>query len=189
MLYKIVKSLLKPFLFLIYNIKVEGKENIPVKEGYIVCGNHIRAIDPILLAIAIPPQIHFMAKVELFKNFAFRKLLYAVGAYPIKRGEADIKSIKTSLRYLKEDKNIGIFPEGTRNKTDELRAEPGISMLSIRAQKDILPVSIKSDYKFFHRSKIIIGEIISLDEYYNKKLKNNDYTDISIEIMKKIRSL
>ncbi len=189
MLYGIIKTIIKPFLFLIYNIKVLGKENLPKNEGYIVCGNHIRALDPILMAIALPPQLHFMAKVELFKNKLLRKLLYAVGAYPIKRGEADIKSIKTSLKYLKEDKNIGIFPEGTRNKTDELRAEPGIAMLAIRAQKDILPVSIKSTYKFFRSSKIIIGEIISLEEFYGKKLKNSDYTDISIEIMKKIRAL
>lgn len=189
MLYKIIKNVLKPFLFLIYNIKVEGKENIPQKEGYIVCGNHIKAIDPILLAIALPPQIHFMAKVELFKNPILKKLLYAVGAYPIKRGEADVRSIKTSLKYLKEDKNIGIFPEGTRNKTDELKAEPGIAMLGIRAKKDILPVSIISSYKFFKKSKIIIGEVISLEKFFDKKLKNNDYMDISVEIMRKIRSL
>lgn len=189
MLYKIAKFILKPFLFIIYNIQVEGIDNIPESEGYIVCGNHTKAIDPILLAIALPCHIYFMAKHELFNNKMLRMLLNALGAYPIKRGEPDLKSIKTSLKLLQNNKNIGIFPEGTRNKTEELKAEPGIAMLAIKSHKDILPVSIKTNYRLFNRTRIIIGDVIHLNKFYDKKLKNNDYMDISLEIMKKIRTL
>ena len=189
MLYEIIKSILKPFLLVFYNVKVVGAENLPKEDGFIVCGNHIRAIDPVLLAIALPRRIHFMAKVELFRNRIFGALLIKVGAYPIRRGEADLKSIKTSLRLLNNNKNIGIFPEGTRNKTDELKAEPGIAMLAVRAKKVILPVSIKSSYKFLKRTDIVIGEVISLEGFYDKKLKNSDYLDISLDIMMRIRAL
>lgn len=189
MLYKIVKILLKPFFFILYNIHVNGLKNIPKSEGYIVCGNHTKALDPILLGLALPSQIHFMAKHELFKNKFLGDLLSALGAYPIKRGEPDLKSIKTSLKLLQNNKNIGIFPEGTRNKTSELKAEPGIAMLAIKSKTPILPVSIKTDYKLFRRTNIIIGEIIYLDNFFDKKLKNDDYIDISLNIMKKIKEL
>ncbi|MCK9217560.1 MAG: 1-acyl-sn-glycerol-3-phosphate acyltransferase [Firmicutes bacterium] len=189
MLYKIVRLIIKPFLFIFYNIKVEGIDNIPKEDGYIVCGNHIKAIDPILMAAALPCQIHFMAKNELFKNPLLGALLKAVGAFSIKRGEPDLKSIRTSLKLLRNNKNIGIFPEGTRNISDELKAEPGIAMLSIKSKKGILPVSIKSSYKLFKKTRIIVGDVIYLNEFYDIKLKNNDYINISLEIMKKIRSL
>ncbi len=189
MFYTIAKNILKPFLYIIYNIKVEGIENIPKEDGFLVCGNHIRAIDPILLGIALPCRIHFMAKVELFNNRLLAILLNLLGVFPIRRGEADLKSIKTSLKLLGSNENIGIFPEGTRNKTEEIKAEPGIAMLSIKSKKGILPVSIKSNYKLFNRTKIVIGEMVYLDSYYGEKLKNNDYINISIEIMKKIKSL
>ena len=189
MLYKIVKILLKPFFFILYNIHVNGLKNIPKFEGYIVCGNHTKALDPILLGLALPSQIHFMAKHELFKNKFLGAILNTLGAYPIKRGEPDLKSIKTSLKLLQNNKNIGIFPEGTRNKTSELKAEPGIAMLAIKSKKPILPVSIKTDYKLFKKTNIIIGEIIYLDNFFDKKLKNDDYISISLDIMKKIKEL
>lgn len=189
MLYKIVKILLKPFFFILYSIHVNGIKNIPKNDGYIVCGNHTRALDPIILALALPGQINFMAKNELFKNRCLGALLNALGAYPIKRGEPDIKSIKTSLKLLQNNKNIGIFPEGTRNKTNELKAEPGIAMLAIKSKTPILPVSIKTNYKLFNRTSIVIGEIICLDDFFDKKLKNDDYISISLDIMKKIKEL
>lgn len=189
MLYRIVRLIIKPFFFILYNIRVEGIDNIPKEDGYIVCGNHTKAIDPVLLAAALPCQIHFMAKIELFRNRILGILLNAVGAFPIKRGEPDLKSIRTSLRLLQSNKNIGIFPEGTRNISDELKAEPGIAMFSIKSKKGILPVSIKTSYKFFKRTRIIIGDVIYLNEFYNTKLKNNDYINISLEIMKAIKSL
>lgn len=189
MLYIIAKILLKPIFFIIYNISVEGINNIPESEGYIVCGNHTRAVDPILLGLAFPSQIHFMAKHELFNNKFLKILFNALGAFPIKRGKPDLKSIKTSLKLLKEEKNIGIFPEGTRNKTNELKAEPGIAMLSIKSKASIVPVAIKTNYKLFNKTKIIIGDIINLNEFFDKKLKNDDYINISIGIMKKIKEL
>lgn len=189
MLYTIAKILLKPFFFILYNIHVEGIDNIPKSEGYIVCGNHTKALDPILLGITLPDRIYFMAKHELFENRYLKALLNALGAYPIKRGEPDLKSIKTSLKLLQNNKNIGIFPEGTRNKTGELKAEPGIAMLAIKSRTTILPVSIKTNYKIFEKTRIIIGDVINLSDYFDKKLKNDDYINISLDIMKKIKEL
>lgn len=189
MLYKIARLIMKPFFFLFYNIQVEGIENMPTESGYIVCGNHVKAIDPIIMAVALPCKIHFMAKNELFENKILEFLLYAVGAFPIKRGEADLRSIKTSLRLLKNNKNIGIFPEGTRNISNELKAEPGIAMLAIRSKKSILPISIVSNYKLFNKTRIIIGDVIYLKEFYDIKLKNTDYINISTMVMEKIYAL
>lgn len=188
MLYNIAKIILKPLFNLLYSVKVEGLDNLPQDDGYIVCGNHAKAIDPILIGINLPNKVNFMAKSELFSNRLIGYVLSKLGAFPVKRGQADLKSIKTSLKLLQEKQNIGIFPEGTRNKTGELIAEPGIAMLAIKSKCPIVPVSINTNYKLFNKTTIKVGKTIFLDEYFDSKLKNEDYTNISIDIMRKIRN-
>lgn len=186
--YNIAKFFLKPIFNLLYTVKVEGLNNLPLENGYIVCGNHAKAIDPILIAINMPNKVNFMAKSELFSNRFIGFILSKLGAFPVKRGQADLKSIKTSLKLLQEKQNIGIFPEGTRNKTDELIAEPGIAMLAVKSKSPIVPISIRTNYKFFNRTIINIGETIFLEQYFDTKLKNEDYISISQDIMKKIKN-
>lgn len=189
MLYRIARALLIPIFLLFYNYRIIGRENIPRGVAYIVCSNHVSAIDPIFVGISIPNRMYFMAKVELFKNVLLRALLNGLGAFPIKRGEVDIKSIKTSLKLLKSGKVLALFPEGTRNRSDEVVAEPGIAMLAIKSKVPIIPIAIISSYKFFKRTSIIIGEPIVLTDYYDRKLLNDEYLEISLNIMKKINEL
>lgn len=189
MLYQVVKLLLRPFFHLFYRIKVDGLENIPDNGAYIVCANHYSAVDPLMIGLMLPHRISFMAKAELFKNKLLGTLLLGLGAFPIKRGEADIKSIKTSLKILSEGKVLSLFPEGTRNRSDAVRAEPGIAMLSVKAKVPVVPVAVISDYKFLHRTVLKIGKPINLEEFYDQKLHSEDYTKVSIDIMKNIWEL
>ncbi|HOE57488.1 MAG TPA: lysophospholipid acyltransferase family protein, partial [Bacillota bacterium] len=142
MLYSFARALLIPIFLFFYNYRVIGRENIPKDGAYIVCSNHVSAIDPIFVGISIPHRMYFMAKVELFKNKLIGALMHGLGVFPIKRGEADIKGIKTSLKILNRGKVLALFPEGTRNKTDEAIAEPGIAMIAIRSKTPVVPVAI-----------------------------------------------
>lgn len=189
MLYSFARALLIPVFLLFYNYRVTGRENIPKEGAYIACANHLSAIDPIFVGISLPQRMYFMAKVELFRNKLLAALMRGLGAYPIKRGEPDIKSIKTSLKLLGDGKVLGLFPEGTRFKAGEDAAEPGIAMLAVRAKVPVLPVAIISSYKFFRRTRIIIGKPVELTDYYDKKLRNEDYLKISKDIMNIINEL
>ena len=66
MLYKIAKFILKPIFNTLYVVKVQGLEKLPKGNGYIVCGNHIKAVDPILIGINLPDKINFMTKFSIF---------------------------------------------------------------------------------------------------------------------------
>lgn len=189
MFYSFARALLIPIFLLFYNYRVYGRGNMPKAGPYIVCANHFSLVDPILVGISLPQRMHFMAKAELFKGKLLGALMHGLGAYPIKRGEPDIKSIKTSLKLLGEGGIIGLFPEGTRNRTQEAVAEPGIAMLAIRSKVPVLPVAIVSSYRFFRRTKVVIGKPIDLSEYYDQKLHNEDYLKISMDVMNKINQL
>lgn len=189
MLYRIVRGILKPIFYLYYNIKVEGRENLPSKGPLIICANHFSTIDPVILAVTLPFIINSMAKAELFKNKLLGLFFRNIKVFPVKRGEADIKSIKTSLKILRESKVLGMFPEGTRNKTGELKAEPGIAMLAIKGRAQVLPIAIVSNYKLFNKTIVKIGKPVLLDKHYEQKLQNEDYHSISMDIMKYINQL
>jgi 1-acyl-sn-glycerol-3-phosphate acyltransferase len=189
MLYSFARAILIPIFLFFYNYRVTGRENVPKQGAYIACANHVTAVDPIFVGISLPHRMYFMAKAELFKNVFLRALMKGLGAFPIKRGEADIKSIKTSLKLLNGGKVLALFPEGTRNKTAEIKAEPGIAMLAIKSKVPVLPVAIISSYKFFKKTRVIIGKPMELTEYYDKKLLNEDYLKISLDIMNNINEL
>ncbi|MDD4503461.1 MAG: lysophospholipid acyltransferase family protein [Clostridiaceae bacterium] len=189
MLYSFARAILIPIFLIFYNYRVIGRENVPKNGAYIVCANHVSMIDPIFVGIALSQRMYFMAKAELFKNKLLGALLRGLGAFPVKRGEADIRSIKTSLKLLNSSKVLALFPEGTRNKTDEVVAEPGIAMLAIKSKVPVVPVAIISSYKFFKRTKVIIGRPIELTEYHERKLLNEEYLKISLGIMNKINEL
>ncbi len=189
MFYRFARALLIPVFLFFYNYVVTGRENIPKDGAYIVCANHVSYLDPIFVGISLPNRMHFMAKAELFKHIFLGALLNWLGAFPIKRGEADIKSIKTSLKLLKSGNVLALFPEGTRNRSEELVAEPGIAMLAIKSKVPVVPVAIISSYRFFRRTRVIIGKPVELTEYYDRKLLNEEYLQISLDIMKKINEL
>lgn len=189
MLYRIVRGILKPIFYLYYNIKVEGRENLPSKGPLIICANHYSTIDPVILAVTLPYIINSMAKAELFKYKLLGLFFKNIKVFPVKRGEADIKSIKNSLKMLRENGVLGMFPEGTRNKTGELKAEPGIAMLAIKGRAQVLPIAIISDYKVFNKTIVKIGKPVLLDRFYEQKLQNEDYHNISMDIMIYINQL
>lgn len=175
---------------IIFRFKVTGKHNIPKEGKVILCSNHISDLDPLILGLAIPRNIRFMAKKELFENKFLGGLVNALGAFPVDRKAADLSAIRNSLNVLKNDEVLGIFPEGTRVTEKNIEnAKPGIALISIKAKAPVIPIYIESKYKVFSKIKINIGEPIYFNEYYGKKLKTEDYKILSQEIMKSIYSL
>ncbi len=107
-----------------YRVKVYGQEHVPTTVPDIMAANHMSAHDPILLAAFLHPGIHFMAKEELFRNPVLHRVVRWLGAFPVSRSGSCISAIRHSLRLLKNDKIVGIFPEGKRNRLNiELPAQ------------------------------------------------------------------
>lgn len=178
-----------PLIYLLFWPKVKGKENIPTEGSTIIYANHISLLDPILLACVLPRKINFMAKEELFKFPLFGTILREVGAFPVKRGSADITSIKTALKRIKEGKVFGIFPEGTRSKNGEIQNfTHGMAAIAQRTEAVTIPVAIKGEYRIFRSLTVTIGKPLDLTEYYgnksNSELLNQMSKKMSEELIK-----
>lgn len=184
MFYRFGRALIKLLNLILYNIHVEGEENIPETGGFVLCPNHISNYDPLAVATHMKRQVHFMAKAELYKNFIVRKVLLAVGTIPVDRGKVSLETLKESLRVLKNGEILGIFPEGTRVKNGE-RKKPmeGFVVFALKTKSPILPVHIEGEYKFRGKINIKFGKPIELNEYYGKKVKPEEMSKISEKIM------
>lgn len=164
------------FFNIAYPYKIHGKENIPQGGAIFVC-NHFRAIDCGFIADAYNKDIYFLSKKELFKNKFFGKILKSFGAIPVDRENPDLKSMMIALRVLKEGHKLVIFPEGTRNTTGttELQSIKGGSMIfAVKAKTPIVPMMLSGKAKIFRKTHLIIGKPFELDEFYGKKLDDED---------------
>lgn len=161
--YNGVKKVVGIPLKLFFDVRVSGLENIP-EENYILAGNHKSMWDIILLATSIPTNIRFMAKKELFNNSITESFFSKAGAFPVDRDNIDINAIKTALRLLKEGETIGVFPEGTRNKTKALILpfKEGVTRIATKTNKVIVPFGIDGDYKLGKQIYLNIGEPIDM---------------------------
>lgn len=175
--YKWVKPI-NSFLFkILYRPKVIGKEWIP-KEGRIVlAGNHTKALDPIMLVGVVPRQIHFLAKEELFHGIT-KGIVKGMGCIPVNRKIHDKDALQSAVDFLEKDLCVGIFPEGTINRTKDITMP--FKMGAVRAcqktNSKLVPFVITGKYQLFRKGiqveflpPITIGEDL---EKENEKLRN-----------------
>ena len=159
--YKNVSNILSIPIKLIFKPEVTGIENIPDKP-YILVGNHKSFWDIPLVAMYINDYIHYMAKKELFSNKINNYIFNSLGAFPIDRDCIDINAIKTCIKLLKNNNVVCIFPEGTRNKTDNilLPFKSGITKIAKKTNSLIVPFGISGEYKHKGNLRINFGEPI-----------------------------
>ena len=153
MFYKIIRPIGKVIFKILYRPKIVGSENIPKKGRIILAGNHTNNLDCAILLSSTRRCIHFLAKEELFNGkfgFFFRWL----GLIPVKRKSHDGKALPTSIKYLENEKLIGIFPEGTINRGNDLILpfKIGSVKMAYDAKSKIVPFVIKGKYKLFRKT-------------------------------------
>ena len=173
-MYKILQIIVWPFYRLFHPIKIIGKKNIPKKSKAILICNHYSNSDILVLGTAIFRKQHFLAKKELFNGRFKNWFLKKMGAIPIDRGTADIKAVKNCISVLNDNKLLTIFPEGTRNKTEEelLALKNGAGLIAIKSGAPIIPMWLEKKPKAFRKNKLTIGEPILVEKYKNQKLTN-----------------
>lgn len=189
-MYGFIKALLRCYFRIAYNLKFEGRENIPTDTTVIYTPNHRSNADPPLVGSFLKGHISFMAKEELFKNKIFAWLIRSLGAFPVSRGKGDMKVIDTSIERLEND-SLMIFPEGGRSKDGKVqKGHTGAALIAARSGKCIVPVGVVYGDKLRFRTKVTIkyGQPIDPAEYVESreepnprqlvKLKNRYMADI-----------
>lgn len=169
---RIHRIFIKPF----YPYQKHGHVENFNDRSYIIVGNHLSVLDVIPAAMSTDKPIHYMAKKELCVKGISKWFTTKCEAIPVNRDGNDVRAIMQSMKYLKEGSIVCIFPEGTRNKTNELFLpfKSGATALSIKTRTPIIPMVQVTKIKAFKKQHIFYGEPFEFTEYYDKKITPED---------------
>ncbi len=184
LLYRLLRPIVVILFKIIYRPNIIGKENIPKKGRVVICGNHTNMMDIPLLFCGTKRTIHFLAKDELFKGLG-KPFFYSMGCIPVNRRTKDKKSLESAIKELNEDKVIGIFPEGTFNRTEDIIMpfKYGAVKMAHETNSVLVPFSITGKYKAFSKRKVTI----CFDQPY--AIKTDDLDVANQELMDKVKKL
>jgi 1-acyl-sn-glycerol-3-phosphate acyltransferase len=178
--YSFFKVVLTPIFKLYYHPRIIGRENLKIDGSMIVCGNHKHLYDQCLAIMSTKRYLRYMAKKEYFdsKMAWFFKI---AGCIPVDRSRKDNNAVESALAVLNNGGAIGIFPEGTRNRSHDkllLDFKFGAVSMASKSNSYLVPFVVTGDYKFRSRNLVCrfgkpfkVGEMDL--ESANKKLHDD----------------
>lgn len=164
--YRVFKPILSPIFKLYYNPRIENKKYLQQDGPIVVVGNHKHIMDQCLVIIATKRIIHYMAKKE-YLDGKMAWFFKATGCISVDRSIHDSNAKNKALEVLKNGGAIGLFPEGTRNKTKAklLPFKYGAVSMAKKTNATIIPFGIVGDYKFRSKNlKIKFGKPFKVGE-------------------------
>ena len=175
--YLLAAAISWPFVKLGFRLRARGLEHLP-EGGFVLAANHTSNFDPWPLALPLFPrrQLRFMAKSELF-NPILKPILAGGGAFPVRRGEADLEAIRRAVELVRDGEIVVMFPEGTRRrkglrKKHEARAHTGAARIALAAGAPLVPAAIKGTDRLSRLAplRVAYGRAIPLDDLRGQEL-------------------
>ncbi len=174
----VCKCIYMLFYKVVYRLEVQGKENIPKDNKYIVTPNHLSSLDPPLMCAIMPRPVSFMAKKELFEKPLMRWWMDWLGAFAVNREKLAASTIKTAMSIKKTDWVLGLFPQGTRGEIGVIEnVSKGFASLAKVTKCGVLPVGLlgtneKKKIPFTGKIIVKIGEVIPYNENLDEMVQS-----------------
>jgi 1-acyl-sn-glycerol-3-phosphate acyltransferase len=186
--------------------KLEGRENIPPTGPLIVASNHLSFIDSIVIPLAVPRRVVFLAKAEYWEGRSLaslpRRIFFrAFEAVPVERHQQRdaTASLNLAAGVLARGDAFGIYPEGTRSRDGRLyRGRTGVGWLSLDTGAVVLPVGLIGTDKVqpvgsrmprIHRVRVRFGEPVDPKFYSDGLAPGRARRAITDEVMNRIAEL
>ena len=139
-----------PLFRLYFRMHVSGAEHIPAEGAAIVAPNHKSFWDSFFIGVCTRRHVRFMAKTELIQA-RYGRLLVRLGAFPVRRGQADEDALETARIILRQGGLLALFPEGTRIRDPDNLGHPrrGAGRLALETGAPLVPCAITGTEKIF----------------------------------------
>jgi len=176
MIYALALFFLYIPIFLLFPTKIIHKKRLP-KGKIIVTSNHYSNLDPIIQIVRFNRHFRYLGKKELFKNKFLAFIMKSLGVIQVDREAMAPSTYKEIMTNLKKDRQIFIYPEGTRNKSgdDNLQdVKNGVITFASKGECDIVPMIIYRKPRIFRKNYIIVGEPIKIEGANIKRLTKEE---------------
>lgn len=172
----------------VVRIKKLGRRKKFDDRAYLFVGNHRHVLDVVPPAISTSRPVHYMAKKELSEKGIGKWFTRKCECVLVNRDGNDVRAVMLAMKYLKGGESVCCFPEGTRNKTDEifLPFKSGAATLAIKTKTPIVLVVQKQKMKLFKRNYFYFSEPFEFTEYYDKKLTEADILEADEKLKAKM---
>jgi 1-acyl-sn-glycerol-3-phosphate acyltransferase len=149
-LYALVRGAVSPFLRTWFRMHVSGAAHVPESGAAIVAPNHKSFWDSFFIGVCTRRHLRFMAKTELIQA-RYGRLLVRLGAFPVRRGEADADALETARTILRQGGLLALFPEGTRIRDPDELGHPrrGAGRLALETGAPLVPAAITGTEQLF----------------------------------------
>ncbi len=179
---KIVKFLGRVLVRLLTRFELSGVDNLPTAGAYIMAGNHVAAMESILMVCFAPKMIEILGSGDIPLDPKLARFANLYGFIPINRGEIDQKGLNAALTVLRDGGVLGVFPEGGIWENTLKKPKPGICWLSLKSSAPIIPIgfigmrsALGNALKFkFPTIKMVIGKPVSTNDFYTEALPMKD---------------
>ena len=189
-LYYFGRAILGPIFRWYYKPLIIGKENIPREGAIVIVGNHKHLYDQCLTIISTKRGIHYMAKKEYFDNKKTAWFFKRTGCISVDRQHKDEHAKESAIAVLKDKGAIGLFPEGTRNKTKEFLLPFKFGAVSMAKKTDayIVPFGITGDYVFHSKNLTIrYGKPFKVTDLELKSANEKLFNEVKILMEKNLK--
>jgi 1-acyl-sn-glycerol-3-phosphate acyltransferase len=150
MFYRVSRRVVFTVFWLLWRPRIDGRERIPSTGPLIVASNHLSFIDSIVIPVAVPRKVVFLAKAEYWEGRSPatwpRRLFFAAfEAVPVQREQQQDAQASLDLArgVVERGDAFGIYPEGTRSRDGRLyRGRTGVGWLALATGARVVPVGV-----------------------------------------------
>jgi 1-acyl-sn-glycerol-3-phosphate acyltransferase len=142
-------AVMRPIMRLLFRVRVEGAEHVPLEGPAILVFNHMSVLDGPSLVIETARRrrrkVRFLVAAEIMNKGLIGVLLRSFDQIPIRRGARDLHAMDEALEAVRNGVIVALAPEGKLNEEDArglLRMKSGIARMALPTRAPIIPVGI-----------------------------------------------
>jgi len=172
--YRVLQVFARIAAVMIFDLRCYGRQHLRAGAA-LVLSTHQSNFDTVLVGVAFNDRLNYLARRTLFKNAAFAAFIKLLDAIELDRDRSGLAGLKETLKRLKAQQKVLVFPEGTRTLDGRIgELKPGFLAVARRSHVPLIPLAITGAFETLPRGsiwpkrnplKVSIGQVIEYSEY------------------------
>lgn len=151
--YRAMQAFCRVVTLLLFRVRCQGAAVVPAHGATMLLCNHQSHLDPILIGSVCRRRMQYLARSSLYRFAPLGWLIQSLGGISIDR-DAGIGGLKATMRLLKDEKIVLMFPEGTRTPDGQMQPlKGGFGTIAKRTSCTIVPVGLDGAYDAWPRTR------------------------------------